>query len=88
MSYEENEALWQQLHQRLSRIHDQLEEKTHTDNLETRRAVTLRFYQQGWIQTNLMYCRPRRDRSAITEAAELATLQQEIDNHEVEANQI
>ncbi len=88
MSYEENEILWQQLRHRLTRTHEKLEEKATTDNEEIRRAVARGFYQQGWVLTRLMYCRPRLDRPAAPEAAELAVVQQDIESHEIETDRI
>jgi regulator of replication initiation timing len=88
MSYEENEALWQQLRQRLARTHEMLEEKAQTEDLEVKRAATRGLYHQGWTITNLMYCRPSRDRPAASEAAELAVIQQSVEEHEAAVNQI
>ncbi len=88
MSYEENEMLWQQLRQRLARTHEILEEKSLTEDLEVKKAVTRGLYHQGWVQTNLMYCRPRHDRPAASEAAELAVIQQSVEDHEVATDQI
>ncbi len=88
MSYEANEMLWQQLRQRLARTHEILEEKSVTENIEVKKAALRGLYQQGWLLTNLMYCRPRHDRPAAPEAAELAIVQQEIVSHEAATEQI
>jgi regulator of replication initiation timing len=88
MSYEMNAILWQQLRQRLARTHEILEEKSVTENIEVKRAAFRGLYQQGWLITNLMHCRPRQDRPAAPEAAELAIIQQEIASHEATTEQI
>jgi hypothetical protein len=88
MSYEENEIFWQQLRQRLTRTHEKLEERAMDDNEEIRRAVTRGFYQQGFVLTQLMYCRPRPGRPAAPEAAELAVVQRDIESHEIETDRI
>ncbi len=88
MSYEMNEILWQQLRQRLAQTHEILIEKSATENIEVKRAALRGLYQQGWLTTNLNYCRPSQDRPAAPEAAELANIQQEIASHEATTEQI
>ncbi len=88
MSYEQNELLWQQLRHRLTRTHEKLEEKSRTEEEDIKRAALRGLYQQGYLLTNLMYCRPHQNQPAALEAAKLAVVEREIENHEIGTDSI
>ena len=88
MSFLANEELWYDLESRMDLLKESLINKARTDDVELKRELTKRLYHHGWLETNLRRCRPAPEISAATQAAELATVLQQINQHEEECRTI
>ena len=84
MSFLANEELWYDLESRMDLLKESLINKARTDDVELKRTIAKRLYHHGWLSANLSRCRPAPELSAATQAAELATVLQQINQHEEE----
>ena len=85
MSFAANEELYNALQSRMDIIKEEmLSRATNTDDIELKRALTRCLYHHGWVEANLRHCRPAAEMSAAVQAAELSTMLQDINRHEVE----
>ena len=89
MSFNTNEELWNDLESRMDLLKESLINRAMgTDDVELKRTLTRSLYHHGWLETTLRRCRPAPELSAAAQAAELAAVLQQINQHEEECHSI